>query len=43
VPFERSAVITYRVEPDRVLVTNVFDGGGDIEALFLDREPDDEG
>ncbi|MGX7706196.1 type II toxin-antitoxin system RelE/ParE family toxin [Methylobacterium sp. Gmos1] len=43
VPIERSAVIAYRVEPDRVLVTNGFYGGRDIEALFLDRGPDDEG
>ncbi|MET7245736.1 type II toxin-antitoxin system RelE/ParE family toxin [Methylobacterium sp. EM32] len=43
VPFEHSAVIAYRVEPNRVRITNVFYGGQDFEALFLDREPDDEG
>ncbi len=42
VPFEHSAVITYRVEPDRVLVTNVFYGGRDFEAVFRDHEPEGE-
>ena len=42
VPFEHSAVIAYRVEADRVLVTNVFCDGQDFEALFRDRGPDDE-
>lgn len=34
VPFERSAVIAYRVETDRVSITNVFYGGEDYEALY---------
>ena len=34
VPFERTAVIAYQVERDRVLVTNVFYGGRDFEALY---------
>lgn len=42
VPFERSAVIAYRIEPDRVLITNVFYGGQDFEALFRNHGPDDE-
>jgi toxin ParE1/3/4 len=41
VPFEHSAVITYRVEPNRVLVTNVVYGGQDFEAFFRDHGPDD--
>lgn len=36
VPFERSAVIAYRVETERVLVVNVFYGGRDFEALYRD-------
>lgn len=36
VPFERSAVIAYRVEGDRALVVNVFYGGRDFEALYRD-------
>ncbi len=42
VPFEHSAVIAYRVEPERVLITNVFYGGQDFEALFRDHAPDDD-
>jgi len=34
VPFEHSAVILYKVEPDRVRITNVFYGGRDYEALY---------
>ena len=37
VPFERSAVIAYRVESDSVLILNVFYGRRDYEALY--REP----
>lgn len=40
VPFERTAVIAYQVEADRVLITNVFYGGRDFEALY--REPESE-
>lgn len=41
VPFEHRAVIAYRIEPDRILVTNVFYGGRDFEALYsLDPEND---
>jgi toxin ParE1/3/4 len=39
---ERSAAITYRVEPDRVQITNVFYSGQDFEALYRGHEPDDE-
>ena len=42
VPFERSAVIAYRVEADRVTITNVFYGGRDFEALYQTAGPDDE-
>jgi toxin ParE1/3/4 len=41
-PFERSAVIAYRVEADRVTITNVFYGGRDFEALYQSARPDDE-
>lgn len=42
VPFERSAMIVYRVERDRVRITNIFYGGQDFEALFRDGRPDDD-
>ena len=42
VPFEHSAVIAYKVEKDRVLVTNVFYGGRDFEALYRSHDQDDE-
>jgi toxin ParE1/3/4 len=38
VPFEGSAVIAYRVEPDCVRITNIFYGGRDIEAFYLAGE-----
>ncbi|WP_407518682.1 type II toxin-antitoxin system RelE/ParE family toxin [Methylobacterium oryzisoli] len=41
VPFERTAVIAYRVEGDRVLITNVFYGGRDFEALYRGQETPD--
>lgn len=34
VAFERSAVIAYKVEAERVRITNVFYGGRDFEALY---------
>lgn len=34
IPFERRAVITYVVENDVVVVTNVFYGGRNFEALL---------
>jgi toxin ParE1/3/4 len=34
VPFERRAVIAYKVETDCVRVTNIFYGGRDYEALY---------
>ncbi|NEU14615.1 type II toxin-antitoxin system RelE/ParE family toxin [Methylobacterium sp. BTF04] len=42
VPFERTAVIAYQVEKDRVLITNVFYGGRDFEALYRGEPPEDE-
>jgi toxin ParE1/3/4 len=38
VPFEHTAVIAYEVEDDQVL-TNVFCGGRDYEALFRGGAP----
>ncbi len=34
VPFERSAVILYRIEAGTVLITNIFAGGRDYEAIL---------
>ena len=42
VPFERSALIAYKVEPGCVRVTNVFYGGRDYEAFYRDQEPEDD-
>ncbi|MCJ2140976.1 type II toxin-antitoxin system RelE/ParE family toxin [Methylobacterium sp. E-066] len=42
VPFERSAIIAYRVEANWVMITNVFYGGRDFEALYRSDRPDDE-
>jgi toxin ParE1/3/4 len=38
VPFEHSAVIAYVVESEQVVVTNVFYGGRDYEALYRGAE-----
>jgi toxin ParE1/3/4 len=43
VPFEKSAVIAYKVENDRVRIINIFYGGRDFEALYRGAPPDDEG
>ena len=40
VPFEHTAVIAYRVEPDQVRITNVFYGGRDFEALYRSHDPE---
>jgi toxin ParE1/3/4 len=40
-PFERTAVITYRVLRDEVEVLNIFYGGRDWEAFFLDDKIED--
>ena len=34
VPFEKSAVILYRVEEETVVVVNIFYGGRDYEAIM---------
>ncbi|MCJ2096478.1 type II toxin-antitoxin system RelE/ParE family toxin [Methylobacterium sp. J-072] len=41
VSFERSAVIAYRIDGDRVEIVNVFYGGRNFEALF--ERSDEEG
>ncbi|MCJ2072817.1 type II toxin-antitoxin system RelE/ParE family toxin [Methylobacterium sp. J-030] len=41
VPFERSAIIAYRIEADRVIITNVFYGGRDFEAFYGDGTGDE--
>lgn len=38
VPFERSAVIAYIVEHDRVRIVNVFYGGRDFETILRDGD-----
>ena len=43
VPFEHSAIILYKVEPDRVRITNIFYRGRDYETLYLDISDSDEG
>lgn len=41
-PFERSAIIAYRVEAEQVTITNVFYGDRNFEALYQTKRPDDE-
>lgn len=41
VPFERSAVIVYRVNDETVEVVNVFYGGRDFESIFRQDAPQD--
>lgn len=38
VPFERSAIICYLVEENRVLITSVFHAGRDFEALLRSEQ-----
>jgi toxin ParE1/3/4 len=38
VPFERTALIAYRIEDDRVTITNVFYRGRDVDAAFTDED-----
>lgn len=38
VPFERSAVIAYRIDQGQVRITNVFYGGRDFERLYETSE-----
>ena len=40
VPFERRAVIVYRVVGQTVEITNVFHGGRDYAALYRHGKPD---
>ena len=41
VPFEHSAIIAYKVEPNLVRITNIFYGGRDYEAFYLGAPEDD--
>lgn len=41
VPFEKSRIIAYKVEADRVRITNVFYGGRDSEALYRGMPPEE--
>ncbi|WP_341486958.1 type II toxin-antitoxin system RelE/ParE family toxin [Pararhizobium sp. A13] len=41
VPFEKSAVIAYKVEKDAVRIGNIFHGGRDFEALYHGRPLED--
>jgi toxin ParE1/3/4 len=40
VAFERRAVVAYRVEGDKVVISNIFFGGRDYEAIYRGREPE---
>jgi toxin ParE1/3/4 len=40
VPFERRAVIAYRLTGAGAEITNIFYGGRDFAALYRDRHPD---
>lgn len=42
VPFEHSAIIAYNIGPNRVNIVNVFYGGRDFEALYLDSPIEDD-
>lgn len=42
VAFERRAVIAYLVDVDTVVITNVFFGGRDYEAIYWGREPEND-
>ena len=35
--FERKVIILYRVEDDRIVITNIFSGGRDYETLMRDH------
>lgn len=39
-PFERTAVIVYKVEADCVRISNIFYGGRDYEALYRGADSD---
>ena len=41
VPFEKSAVIAYKLEKDAVRIGNIFYGGRDFEALYHGRPLED--
>lgn len=41
-PFEHSAVITYIIEENAVVILNIFYGGRDFETLLRDGEPDED-
>jgi toxin ParE1/3/4 len=38
IPFERSAVIAYLIEDNKIRITNVFYGGRDFEAFLREAE-----
>jgi toxin ParE1/3/4 len=42
VPFERRAVIAYRLNDQRVEITNIFYGGQDFEAIYRQRDASDD-
>ncbi|EJN04592.1 type II toxin-antitoxin system RelE/ParE family toxin [Phyllobacterium sp. YR531] len=41
VPFEKTAVILYRIENQTVQITNIFAGGRDYAAILRHKENDD--
>jgi toxin ParE1/3/4 len=42
IPFERRAVIVYRIVGETVEITSIFHGGRDYAALYRRAEPDHE-
>lgn len=41
VPFEKTAIILYRIENQAVQITNIFAGGRDYAAILRHKENDD--
>jgi toxin ParE1/3/4 len=42
VPFEKTAVIAYKVEGERVRITNIYYGGRNYETLYRGASPTDD-
>lgn len=38
VPFERTALIAYRIEDDHIVITNIFYRGRDVDAAFSEED-----
>jgi toxin ParE1/3/4 len=42
VPFEKTAIIAYKIENECVWITNIFYGGRDFEAFYRGAPPENE-